>query len=341
MKQQKVLVTGGLGYIGSHTVVELVNNGFEPIIVDDLSNSEMFILDRIEKICSFRPKFYKANLCDLTSIQQLFQENNIDVVIHFAAFKAVGESVKQPLKYFRNNLVSLINVLEAMEQHNCNKIIFSSSATIYGQPDVLPATEHTAMQKALSAYGSTKQMGEDILEKVSATGKINTIALRYFNPVGAHHSALIGELPKGIPNNLFPYVMQTATGKLERLTVFGNDYNTKDGTALRDYIHVVDLAKAHVKACERLVNEKQDAAYEIFNIGTGKGTTVLEIIQTFEKVTGTPLNYIFGNRREGDAEAIYAETAKANAVLNWEAVHTLEEMVMSSWKWEKGLSENK
>lgn len=337
MKGKTVLVTGGLGYIGSHTVVELISQGFTVIIVDNLSNSEIFILDRIEQISGTRPLFFEKDLCDITAIQNIFQLHHIDVVIHFAAYKSVGESVKEPLKYFQNNLVSLMNVLQAMQNNKISNLIFSSSATVYGQPEILPANEQTPFQKALSAYGSTKQIGEEILEKVCSSGGISNISLRYFNPVGAHSSALIGELPKGIPNNLFPYVMQTATGKLKQLTVYGNDYDTQDGTCLRDYIHVVDLAKAHVKACERLLTKQQPDCFEVFNVGTGKGTSVMEIIKTFEKVTQQKLNYVIGNRREGDAAAVYADTTKAKTLLGWQAEYGLDDMIASSWNWEKTL----
>lgn len=336
MTNKCILVTGGLGYIGSHTVVELMKEGFEVVIADNLSNSELFILDRIEQISGKLPKFYNTDLCNSAQVELLFAEHAFEVVIHFAAFKSVGESVSEPLKYFQNNLISLMQVLQAMEKNGVKHLIFSSSATVYGQPDILPATEETPFQKALSAYGSTKQIGEEILEKVCASGNINNISLRYFNPVGAHESALIGELPKGIPNNLFPYVMQTANGKLKQLTVFGGDYETPDGSCLRDYIHVVDLAKAHVQACKRLLRNEQQQSFEVFNIGTGNGTSVLEIIESFEKVTGKKLNYSIGPRREGDAMAVYADTKKANHELGWEAQLGLEDMIRSSWAWESG-----
>lgn len=337
MKGKTILVTGGLGYIGSHTVVELISEGFTVIIVDNLSNSEKFILDRIEQISGTRPLFYENDLCDINAVQNIFRSHHINLVVHFAAFKSVSESVAEPLKYFQNNLCSLMNVLEAMQLNNVLNLIFSSSATVYGQPEVLPATEETPFQKALSAYGSTKQIGEEILEKVCASGSINNISLRYFNPVGAHSSALIGELPKGIPNNLFPYVMQTATGKLKQLTVFGVNYDTPDGSCLRDYIHVVDLAKAHVKACKRLLSQQQQSSFEVYNVGTGNGTSVLEIITTFEKVTQKKLNYKIGDRREGDAAAVFADTTKAKEFLNWQAGLGLNDMIVSSWKWEKTL----
>ncbi len=337
MQNKTVLVTGGAGYIGSHTVVELIEDGFEVIVIDDLSNSEVFILERIKQITKTAPLFYKKDLCGYEDVKKIFSSHSIDVVIHFAAFKSVGDSVKEPLKYFQNNLVSMMNVLRAMQETGVKNLIFSSSATVYGQPELLPATEQTPFQKALSAYGSTKQIGEEILEKICASGKINNISLRYFNPVGAHASALIGELPKGIPNNLFPYVMQTASGKLKQLTVFGNDYDTPDGSCLRDYIHVVDLAKAHVQACKRLLKQEQEDHFEVFNLGTGKGTSVLEIISSFEKVTGQKISYVIGKRREGDATAVYADATKADEVLGWKAKLNLDEMIASSWAWEQNL----
>lgn len=337
MTRKTVLVTGGLGYIGSHTVVELINDGFETVIVDNLSNSEKFMLDRIESITKSRPVFYEKDLCDENALREIFATHKIDVVIHFAASKSVGESVKKPLLYFRNNIISLLNVLQYMQDSKVKNLIFSSSATVYGQPEILPATESTPFQKALSAYGSTKQIGEEILEKVTAAGVIQNISLRYFNPVGAHDSALIGELPKGIPNNLFPYVMQTAAGKLEQLTVFGNDYDTPDGTCLRDYIHVTDLAKAHVQACKRLLEQKNESSFEVFNLGTGKAISVLQIIHGFEKITGKKLNYKIGPRREGDASAVYADTKKANETLGWKAELGLDEMISSAWKWEQSI----
>jgi UDP-glucose 4-epimerase len=333
-----ILVTGGLGYIGSHTTVELIENGFTVILVDNFSNSEPFILDRIEQITGTRPLFYQNDLCDMNAVRKIFSENNIDVVIHFAAYKSIGESVKEPLKYFHNNLQSLVNVLEAMQEKNVKHIVFSSSATVYGEPDQLPVTEMAPFKKALSAYGSTKQMGEDILEKIGDTGVIQNISLRYFNPVGAHVSALIGELPKGIPNNLFPFVTQTAIGKIKQLTVFGDDYNTADGSCIRDYIHVVDLAKAHVQACKRLIEQKAKANFEVFNIGTGKGTSVLEMIHSFENITGVRLNYTIGSRREGDAPAVFASTSKANELLNWKAELDLGKMITTAWNWQLRLN---
>lgn len=329
------MVTGGLGYIGSHTVVELIGNGYEIVIVDSLRNSEKFILHRIEEITNAKPVFYQEDVCNEAVMQDIFATHPIDLVIHFAADKSVGESVADPLKYFKNNLNSLLVVLSCMKTNRCDRLVFSSSATVYGQPECFPITEETAFQKALSAYGSTKQMGEEIMEKVCTSGLLQGIALRYFNPVGAHESALIGELPKGIPNNLFPYVMQTATGQLPTLTVYGNDYPTPDGSCLRDYIHVVDLAKAHVKACARLLHAENETSFEVFNVGTGHPTSVLETIQAFEQLTGIKLNYTVGDRRTGDAAAVYADTTKANNELGWKAEKGLDDMIVSSWNWTK------
>jgi len=334
-----ILVTGGLGYIGSHTVVELIQNNFNVIIVDNLSNAELFILDRIEKITGVRPVFYQKDLCEAAGLKEIFDQHAIEVVIHFAAFKSVNEAVKEPLKYFQNNLVSLMNVIQVMQENKIQNLIFSSSATVYGQPEILPATEQTPFQKALSAYGSTKQMGEEILEKMATAGFIQNISLRYFNPVGAHASALIGELPKGIPNNLFPYVTQTGIGKLKQLTVFGTDYDTPDGSCIRDYIHVVDLAKAHVAACKRLLTKNNSTSYEVFNIGTGEGISVLQIINAFERVTAKKVNYIIGSRREGDAPAVFADITKAKQHLAWQTEYGIDDMIASAWAWEIGLSE--
>jgi UDP-glucose 4-epimerase len=340
MRKKKILVTGGLGFIGSHTSVALIKAGFEVVIMDDLSNSQLFILDNIEKIAGVKPAFYKIDMKDNEKLREVFNsEKNIDAVIHFAASKAVGESMEKPLKYFRNNIFSLVNLLDAMELHKIRNIVFSSSATVYGDPDELPATENTALKPALSAYGSTKQMGEDILQKVATTGKIDAISLRYFNPVGADSSALLGELPIGTPNNLMPFVTQVAAGIREKLTVFGNDYDTPDGTCVRDYIHVTDLAEAHVKSCERLLNNKVENNYEVFNIGTGNGISVLEIIKAFEKYNKIKLNYTIGARRPGDAPSIYADASLAANVLGWKAVLGLKDMVTSAWEWQKKIPE--
>ena len=340
MKKKKILVTGGLGFIGSHTTVELIKAGFEVVIIDDLSNSQLFILDNIEKISGVKPAFYKIDMKDNEKLSDFFNtEKNIDAVIHFAASKAVGESMSKPLKYFRNNIFSLVNLLDAMEMHEIRNIVFSSSATVYGDPEMLPATENTPFQPALSAYGSTKQMGEDILQKVAATGKIDVIALRYFNPVGADSSALLGELPIGTPNNLMPFVTQVAAGIREKLIVFGNDYDTPDGTCIRDYIHVTDLAIAHIKSCERLLNNAVENNFEVFNIGTGNGISVLEIIQAFEKYNNIKLNYTIGERRPGDAPSIYADVSLASRVLGWKSALGLKEMVTSAWEWQKKIPE--
>lgn len=342
MIKKKVLVTGGMGYIGSHTVVELLQSGYEAVIADDLSNSKPFILERIEKITKQRPSFYCIDLCSEDLVNEMFsKEAPFDVIIHFAAFKAVGESVQQPLKYFQNNMLSLLNVLNAMKKFNCSNIVFSSSATVYGEPQELPLKETTPLSKALSAYGSTKQMGEEIVEKVAAAGSIQAISLRYFNPVGAHESALIGELPLGTPNNLLPFITQTAAGKQKQLTVFGNDYNTPDGTCIRDYIHVVDLAKAHVASSQRLIKKNKPDPYEVFNIGTGKGVSVMEMIVCFEKESQMKLNYTCGKRRPGDAAAVYADVTKANAILQWKAEKSIEDMIKDAWRWETFLAKEK
>lgn len=337
-----ILVTGGLGFIGSHTVVELIQSGFNPIIADDLSNSELFILDRIEQITGIRPKFYHSDICDINKLKKIFEENpDIKSCIHFAAKKAVGESMEIPLVYYRTNLLSLINLLEVMKEFKVDSIVFSSSATVYGQPEKLPVDEHSPLQKSLSSYGSTKQMAEDILEKTSIANNIQVLSLRYFNPVGAHKSSLIGELPKGIPSNLMPYITQTAIGIREKLTVFGGDYNTSDGTCIRDYIHVVDLANAHVKACNYLLEKENSLNFEVFNVGTGKGNSVLEIIKTFEKINKIKIPYVIGPRRKGDVESIYASCQKANRILKWKAKLTLEDMVRDSWNWEKNIMSKK
>jgi UDP-glucose 4-epimerase len=340
MTKAKILVTGGLGFIGSHTVVELQQSGYDVVVADDLSNSSLFVKDRIEAITGRPFSFYQTNLLDYPALLTIFmEEQQIDAVIHFAAFKAVGESVQEPLKYFQNNLVSLIHVLKCMEECKVPSIVFSSSATVYGDPDVLPLQETTPLKKALSAYGSTKQMGEEIIEKTTAGKDITAISLRYFNPVGAHESAFIGELPLGIPNNLMPYITQTAAGIRPQLVVFGDDYDTPDGTCLRDYIHVVDLAKAHVKSCDRLIHNLAQEKHEIFNIGTGQAISVKEIIIAFQETNKIKVNYTIGQRRAGDATAVYADATKANQVLNWKAQLGIKEMVSSAWKWQSKLME--
>ncbi len=338
MCKATILVTGGLGFIGSHTVVELINAGYEVIIVDDLSNSQLFILNNIEKLTAVKPSFYNIDMTNEALLSSVFSRGlTIDAVIHFAASKAVGESIVNPLKYFRNNLFSLVNLLNCMQAAAVRNIVFSSSATVYGNPDALPVTEATATKAALSAYGSTKQMGEDILQKTAAAGFINAIVLRYFNPAGSHASALLGELPNGTPNNLLPFVTQTVAGKIEMLTVYGDDYNTPDGTCIRDYVHVVDLAKAHVKSCDRLLNKQQNDSFEIFNIGTGNGFSVLEIIQAFEQYNDVEVNYQMGQRREGDAVSMYADVSLAESELGWKAELGIKEMVTSAWQWQKQL----
>ncbi len=332
----KILVTGGAGYIGSHTVVELQQSGYEVIIVDNLSNSDASVIDRIEKISGIRPQFEVFDLCEKNLVDALFKNNTIDGIIHFAASKAVGESVEKPLLYYRNNLQSLINLLEAMQIYKVANMVFSSSCTVYGQPEKLPVTEDAPVQMALSPYGNTKQISEEIIkDTVKAIPDIKAIALRYFNPVGAHESALIGELPIGVPLNLMPFITQTAIGLREKLMVFGSDYATPDGTCVRDYIHVVDLARAHVIAVERMLKNKNKKNYEYFNLGTGTGSTVLEVIKSFEKTSGQKLNYQIIDRRAGDVEKIYADTDFANAELGWKAEKGLDDMTASAWKWEK------
>ena len=335
MKQ--ILVTGGTGYIGSHTVVELQNAGYEVVIVDNLSNSGIGVLDGIEKITGIRPLFEQFDLTEMDKLDGFFAKYpNIAAIIHFAASKAVGESVEKPLLYYRNNLVSLINLLECQIKYGVSNIVFSSSCTVYGQPDQLPVTENTPRKDAESPYGNTKRVNEDILhDTIAANPQIKGIALRYFNPVGAHPSALIGELPLGVPANLVPFITQTAAGLRNELKVFGDDYNTIDGSAVRDYINVVDLAKAHVVAVERLLENKNKTGYEIFNLGTGTGVSVLEAVHAFEKASGVKLKYKIVGRRAGDIEKIWADTTLANEELGWKAKAGLEETMLSAWLWEK------
>lgn len=333
----KILVTGGTGYIGSHTVVELLEEGMEVVIIDNLSNSERKVLKGITSITGKEPHFEEVDLRDREATFGVFEKHpDITAIIHFAAFKAVGESVQKPLKYYENNLVSLIHLLEAMRNYGVMHVVFSSSCTVYGEPDALPVTENAPLKKANSPYGNTKQICEDILQDgiASLPGK-GAISLRYFNPIGAHESALIGELPIGIPGNLVPFITQTAAGVRECLSVYGNDYNTPDGSAIRDYIHVVDLAKAHVAAIMRLLNSGQKSNFEVFNLGTGKGLSVLEVIEAFERSTGQSLNYKVVGRREGDIEKVYADTSFANAELGWKAEKGIEESLRSAWLWEQ------
>lgn len=336
--KETVLVTGGAGYIGSHTAVELINAGYDVVIADNLYNAELSAVEGVRKITGVEIPFEKVDCCDKAALDKVFKKYKFNSIIHFAAYKAVGESVDKPLEYYRNNLMSLINVLELMNENGVANIVFSSSCTVYGQADVLPVTEQTPRKEATSPYGNTKQMCEDILrDTIAAMPHIKGIALRYFNPVGAHPSALIGELPKGIPSNLVPFVTQTAAGIRKELSVFGNDYNTPDGSNLRDYIDVVDLAKAHVVAVGRMVTDKSKARYEIFNIGTGRAVSVLELLSTFEKVNGVKLNYKIVGRRAGDVEAVWADTTFANNELGWCATRTLDETLASAWAWEKSL----
>ncbi len=334
----KILVTGGTGYIGSHTVVELQQKGFDVIIVDNLSNSDINVLSSIEKITGIKPEFEEFDMIDRDKTADFFKRNNdIQGIIHFAAYKAVGESVEKPLMYYRNNLFSLVNILQGMKDNNIENFVFSSSCTVYGQPEELPVTEDAPVQKAESPYGNTKQISEEIITDTVKSTDIKAIALRYFNPIGAHESAIIGELPIGIPNCLMPFITQTAIGIREQLRVFGGDYNTPDGTAIRDYIHVVDLAKAHVIAVDRMIKKKMKKDFEVFNLGTGNGFSVLEVIKSFEKVTGEKLNYRIVDRRAGDVEQVWADTKFANDELGWKAEKDLDEMTLSAWKWELAL----
>lgn len=334
---KKILVTGGLGFIGSHTVVELQNEGFEVIIIDNLSNTTIEVLDKITAITNLKPAFYNFDLKDKKSVQDFFKNNKVDGIIHFAASKAVGESVQIPLDYYENNIISLTNILQEMKARAINNLIFSSSCTVYGQADQLPITEDAPIKPAESPYGNTKKINEEIIADASKAHGIKAISLRYFNPIGAHSSAKIGELPIGVPQNLIPFITQTATGIRQELSVFGSDYPTPDGTAIRDYIHVVDLAKAHIAALNRLLNNQQKNNYEVFNVGTGKGSSVLEVINAFEKVSNTKLNYKIVGRREGDITAVFANTTLANRELGWKAELTLEEALLSAWNWQKRL----
>ena len=332
-----ILVTGGLGYIGSHTVVSLLEKGYDVLVVDDLSNSTVDVLDGIETASGIRPVFEKLDLQDRQGIEHLFKSYTIDGIIHFAAYKAVGESVEKPIAYYQNNLGSLLNLLSEIAQSNKSiPFIFSSSCTVYGEADALPISEDAPIKPATSPYGNTKQIGEEIiLDATRANASFKAIALRYFNPIGAHPSIAIGELPIGRPQNLVPFITQTAAGLYPKLTVFGNDYPTVDGTNVRDYIHVVDLAEAHIVALERILDGKANDAYEVFNLGTGKGSSVLEVVKSFERVSGLKLNYELGPRRAGDVVAAYADTTKAREVLGWKTSRSLDEAVASAWKWEQ------
>ena len=337
----KILVTGGAGYIGSHTTVELQNAGYEVVVLDNLSNSNAGVIDGIEHITGIRPVFVQMDLQDKDALRKLFEEHKgIKGIINFAASKAVGESVQKPLLYYRNNLVTLMNLLDLMPEYGVEAIVFSSSCTVYGQPDILPVDEKAPIKPAMSPYGNTKQICEEIIKDTIYSGvPFKSIILRYFNPIGAHPTAEIGELPLGVPQNLLPYVTQTAMGIREQLSVFGDDYNTPDGSCIRDYINVVDLAKAHVIAVDRMLGGKSKRDVEIFNLGTGKGVSVLELIQTFEKATGVKVNYKIVGRREGDIEKVWANPEWANKELGWEAKETLEDTLASAWKWQQKLRE--
>lgn len=332
----KIVVTGGLGFIGSHTVVELLQQGFEVVVIDDLSNSDISVLDGIEGITGIRPEFVQMDLRDKVLVNSFFENHpKVKGVIHFAASKAVGESVEKPILYYENNLVPLLNILGNLQGQEKSYFIFSSSCTVYGQADQMPITEDAPIKEAFSPYGNTKQIGEEIIRDVAKVSNVNAILLRYFNPIGAHESGYIGELPLGVPQNLIPFITQTAIGKRKELSVFGDDYNTPDGTCIRDYIHVVDLAKAHVAALTRLIDNKNEQEIEVFNVGTGKGSSVMEIIKTFEKVSGQALPYKIVGKREGDITEAYACTKKANEILGWKASLSLEEALSSAWKWEQ------
>ncbi len=341
--KKKIIVTGGTGYIGSHTAVELIQDGYEVILIDNLYNSEKEVAGRIGKITGTTPELEILDLCDREKLNKfLGSQKNIDAVIHFAAYKAVGESVNKPLDYYRNNLVSLINLLDSMKTYNIPGIVFSSSCTVYGQPEKLPVTEDAPIQPAVSTYGNTKQVGEEIIrDTVFAEEKISAISLRYFNPIGAHSSAIIGELPRGVPENLVPFITQTAYGLRNELKVFGSDYDTPDGSCIRDYLHVVDLALAHVIAVKRLTEKKNLKRYEVFNLGTGRGVSVLEAIHSFEKATGIKLKYTITDRRPGDIEKIWADPTLANKELGWKALSTLDECMRTAWEWEKNIRKKK
>lgn len=339
--KQKILVAGGTGYIGSHTTVELQNAGYEVVIIDDLSNSNIEVLDGIEKITGIRPAFIQLDLKDKEATRQALEAHpGIKGIILFAASKAVGESVQQPLKYYRNNIVTLLNLLDLMPEFHIEGIVFSSSCTVYGQPDQLPVTEDAPIKPATSPYGNTKQINEEIVrDTIHAGAPFKSILLRYFNPIGAHPSAEIGELPNGVPQNLIPYLTQTAIGIRKELSVFGDDYDTPDGSCIRDYINVVDLAKAHVVAMDRMLQNKTEANVEVFNLGTGRGVTVLELINAFEKGTGVKVPHKIVGRREGDIEKVWANPERANKVLGWTARETLEDTLVSAWNWQKRLRE--
>lgn len=337
--KKKVIVTGGTGYIGSHTAVELIAGGFEVVIIDNLYNSEKSVLEGIRAITGITPKFYEYDLCDRKKLEEVFvAEGKVDAIIHFAAYKAVGESVRKPLEYYRNNFISLVNLLEMMELHNTPAMVFSSSCTVYGQPDTLPVTEASPVKEAASPYGYTKQAGEIIIrDTMAARPSQKAVSLRYFNPIGAHPTAFIGELPRGVPENLVPFITQTAIGLRDELKVFGTDYDTPDGSCIRDYLHVVDLAKAHVMALKRMLDGENKSNYEVFNLGMGKGVSVLEAISAFEKATGVKLKYSLTDRRAGDIEKIWADPSLANRELGWKTEISIEEAMETAWRWENKL----
>ncbi len=337
--KKKIIVTGGTGYIGSHTAVELIAGGFEVVIIDNLYNSDIAVLEGIRAITGVTPKFWQYDLCDIQKLEEVFvAEGKIDAIIHFAAYKAVGESVRKPLEYFRNNLVSLMNLLEMMERHNTPVMVFSSSCTVYGQPDTLPVTEASPVKEAASPYGYTKQAGEIVIRDTMASRPSQkAVSLRYFNPIGAHPTAFLGELPRGVPENLVPFITQTAMGLREELKVFGTDYDTPDGSCIRDYLHVVDLAKAHVIALQRMLDGQNKTNYEVFNLGMGKGVSVLEAISAFEKATGVKLKYSITDRRAGDIEKIWADPSLANRELGWKTEISIEEAMETAWRWENRL----
>lgn len=342
--KEMILVTGGTGYIGSHTVVELQTEGYDVIIVDNFSNSEPEVAGRIAKITGINPIVEPFDLCDGQKVDNLFKKyKNISAVIHFAALKAVGDSVNRPLEYYRNNLISLMNIIEAMKKYGSKGLVFSSSCTVYGQPDKLPVTETDPIAPATSPYGNTKQISEAIIRDTihAWPGSFNAISLRYFNPIGAHTSAFIGELPRGVPENLVPYITQTAIGLRKEISVFGNDYNTPDGSCIRDYLHVTDLSKAHVIAVNRLLGKLNKSPFEVFNLGTGKGVSVLEAIKSFEKVSGKKLNVRITNRRPGDIEKIWADPSLANRELGWKTVSTIDDAMLTAWRWEQELEKTR
>ena len=338
----KILVTGGLGFIGSHTVVALQQKGYDVVVIDNLSNASLDVLDGIHKITGVKPEFHQIDLCDKQAVFQFF-ENHIDLagVIHFAASKAVGESMQKPLLYYENNFFSLINVLSALQQYNLTKFLFSSSCTVYGQGEVMPITEEESIKSALSPYGNTKQVGEEIIVDLAKVYPLQAVLLRYFNPIGAHDSGYIGESPLGVPYNLIPYITQTAVGIRDYLSIYGSDYDTPDGTCVRDYIHVVDLANAHVRAMEYLIQEKNTQQIEAFNVGNGQGYSVLELVQSFERISGIKINYKIVDRRPGDVDKAWANTDKIKRILGWQPTKSLDDMLASAWMWEQKYRESK